>query len=145
MLCPKCKSCETQVIDSRDSSEGIRRRRACQSCKYRFTTYERVEIVNITVVKKDGNRERFSPEKIRQGVVIACKNRPVSSVQIDTLVSDVEQQVYLSGKEEVRSQEIGDLVRAKLKELDEVAYVRFVSVYQAFSDLKQFTNTINTI
>ena len=145
MICPKCKHTETQVIDSRDTVEGVRRRRTCLKCKYRFTTYERVETSNVAIVKKDGNREKFNPEKVRLGVMIACKNRPVSSLEVDELVNEVEQRVHLSGKEEITSQEVGDHVRELLKKLDEVAYVRFVSVYQAFSDIKQFTKTIDTL
>src|ERR1044072_6647263 len=104
MICPKCKHTETQVIDSRDTVEGCRRRRTCLKCKYRFTTYERVETSNVAIVKKDGNQEKFNPEKVRLGVMIACKNRPVSSLEVDELVNEVEQRVHLSGKEEITSQ-----------------------------------------
>ena len=145
MFCPKCKSADTQVVDSRDAHEGVRRRRLCATCKFRFTTYERVELPIIAVIKKDGNKERFNPEKIRRGVSISCKNRPVSSLQIDEIVSEVAQQVYFSGKEEIYSKEVGDYVREQLQKVDEVAYIRFVSVYQAFTNIDQFTSTIKTL
>jgi len=145
MVCPKCKHAETQVIDTRDSSEGIRRRRECLSCKQRFTTYERGEPVTVTVLKKDGNRERFNPEKIRKGVSIACKNRPVCPEDIDELVEHVEQAVSFSGQESITTLEIGKYVEEKLRQMDEVAYVRFVSVYQSFTDIEQFSDTIKSL
>jgi transcriptional repressor NrdR len=145
MLCPKCKHAETQVVDTRDSSDGIRRRRECLTCKHRFTTYERGEPVNIVVVKKDGNRERFNAEKIRKGVSIACKNRPVSPEDIDQLVEHIEHLVSFRGQDTVTSQEIGRFVEEKLRELDEVAYVRFVSVYQSFTDIEQFSDAIKSL
>jgi transcriptional repressor NrdR len=145
MLCPKCKHTETQVIDTRDSSEGIRRRRECLACKHRFTTYERGEPITVTVLKKDGNRERFHAEKIRRGVSIACKNRPVCPEDIDQLVEEVEHDISFSGRESITSQEIGKIVEEKLCKLDGVACVRFVSVYQSFTDLEQFSDTIKSL
>ncbi len=145
MICPKCKHTESQVVDSRDAQEGVRRRRECLGCRFRYTTYERIENPTIVVTKKDGSKERFNSEKVRKGVATACKNRPVSDIQIDDVVSEVEHLVYFSGREEITSHEIGDYVRACLQKLDEVAYVRFVSVYQAFSDIDEFTKTINTL
>ena len=145
MLCPKCKHTETQVIDTRDSSEGIRRRRECLACKQRFTTYERGEPITVSVLKKDGNRERFHADKIRKGVSIACKNRPVCPEDIDQLVEEVEQAVSFSGQESITSQEIGKLVEEKLRQLDEVSFVRFVSVYQSFTDIEQFSDAIKSL
>lgn len=145
MLCPQCKHRETQVVDSRDVHDGVRRRRECLSCKHRFTTYERTEPPQITVTKKSGSPERFNPEKIRRGILIACKNRPVSRVQIDELVETVERQVYETAKESISSEQIGDFVRDALRGVDEIAYVRFVSVYQAFSNLSQFSQTIDRL
>jgi transcriptional repressor NrdR len=145
MICPKCKHSESQVVDSRDATEGVRRRRECLKCKHRFTTYERAEVPSIVVIKKSGNRERFNPEKIRRGLTISCKNRPVSSLQIDEMVEEVEHRLYFLGKDEVTSQEIGDIVRELLQKTDEIAYIRFVSVYQAFTKIEQFTKTIDTL
>lgn len=145
MNCPRCKSGTTQVIDSRDCADGIRRRRECTSCKHRFTTYERSEPLILTVQKKDATRERFNPEKIRKGIAIACKNRPIGEDVIDNLVEQVEHSLSFSGKEIITSQEIGKLVESLLKDLDEIAYVRFVSVYESFSDVNQFSKTIKSL
>ena len=145
MQCPKCKHAESQVVDSRETQDGIRRRRACLSCKHRFTTYERIELPTTFVLKKDGSRERFNPEKVRRGVATACKNRPVTEDQIDDVVSEVEQRVCFSGRDDICSHDIGDIVREVLEKLDPVAYVRFVSVYEGFEDVKDFAKTINTL
>lgn len=145
MLCPKCKHRETQVVDSRDTHEGVRRRRECLACKYRFTTYERTEAPHVVVIKKNGEQERFNPEKIRRGVSISCKNRPISALQIDSLVAAVEQRVYQTGKDEINSSTIGDFVRDVLKEIDEIAYIRFASVYEAFSQIEQFNQVIGAL
>jgi transcriptional repressor NrdR len=145
MLCPKCLGRETQVVDSREVPDGVRRRRECLACKYRFTTYERVEPPHVVIVKKNGNREKFNPEKIRRGVVTACKNRPVTALQIDQIVNDVEQRVYQTGKDELPSSLVGDFVRDALRQTDEIAYVRFVSVYQAFNTIEQFSQTIDKL
>ena len=145
MLCPRCKSGTTQVIDSRDSVDGIRRRRECTGCKHRFTTYERCEPITLLVQKKNGTRERFSADKIRKGITISCKNRPVSEDAIETLVEQLEQTLSFSGQEVVTSREIGKLVEAALKQLDEIAYVRFVSVCESFDNVTQFTKTIKSL
>lgn len=145
MICPKCQKFDTQVIDTRDSNDGIRRRRECLECKYRFTTYERSESIHLIVIKKDSSREPFNPDKIRRGVQIACKNRPVTDLQIEALVEQIEHAVTFAGKDCISSNEIGKLVEAQLKELDEIAYIRFVSVYQSFSDVKQFSSTIKSL
>lgn len=145
MVCPKCKTGESQVLDSRDGPDSVRRRRECLSCKYRFTTHERVEIPVVIVKKKNGDKEKFEPEKIRRGIRTSCKNRPVTTAQIDDLVSQASEQIYHSGKEEVSSAEIGHIVQELLKNTDQVAYLRFTSVYQSFPDLKAFEKAIHSI
>jgi transcriptional repressor NrdR len=145
MVCPQCADRETQVIDSRDTHDGVRRRRECLSCKHRFTTYERIEQPHIIVIKKSGDRERFAPEKIRRGVQTACKNRPVSAADIDQVVSNVEQGLYALHEPEVTSEQIGDLVRKELQKVDRIAYIRFVSVYQAFSNVDDFSQAIDRL
>lgn len=145
MVCPKCGHRETQVLDSRDSQECIRRRRGCLNCLFRFTTYERVEVPLVLVVKKNGDKERFNLEKIQRGVLIACKNRPITSAEIEALVEEVSHRVYFSGREEISSKEIGMNVQELLYELDQIAYLRFTSVYQSFANLKQFEQEIHNI
>jgi transcriptional repressor NrdR len=145
MLCPKCNGRETQVVDSREVLDGVRRRRECLTCKYRFTTYERIEAPHVVVIKKNGEKEKFNPEKIRRGVQTACKNRPVTQLQIDQIVSEVAERVYQTGKDELSSRTIGDFVRDLLKQTDEIAYVRFVSVYQAFNSIDQFSQAIDKL
>lgn len=145
MVCPKCGHRETQVTDSRDGPGSIRRRRECLNCRYRFTTHEKVETPVVLVLKKNGDQERFDPEKIRRGVQISCKNRPVTSAQIDSLVEEVVSRIYFIGKEEISSKEIGGQVQELLYELDQVAYLRFISVYRAFTNLKQFEQEIHNI
>lgn len=145
MICPKCQTTESQVLDSRDGPDSIRRRRECLECKHRFTTHERIEIPSVLVIKKSGDKERFEPEKIRRGVRTSCKNRPVTSAQIDTLVSEVARTIYLTGKEEIDSKEIGAIVQELLQELDPVAYLRFISVYQSFTDVCEFEQAIHNI
>jgi transcriptional repressor NrdR len=127
-------------MDSRDSAEGtiIRRRRECETCKRRFTTYERVEELNPLVVKKDGRREGFDREKLLVGLKKACEKRPVSVAQIEALVQEIERRVQEAGEKEVPSASIGELVMEKLPALDEVAYVRFASVYRSFRDIAEF-------
>jgi transcriptional repressor NrdR len=145
MICPNCTNHGTQVIDSREANDSIRRRRECLACKHRFTTYERIEAPVITVLKKNGERERFKPEKVQRSIKIACKNRPIDAATIESLVRQVESSVMALPKDEVTSQQVGALVRQTLKEVDEIAYIRFVSVYEAFSNLDQFTSTINSL
>ncbi len=140
MRCPYCGHPEDRVVDSREAQEGqaTRRRRECLGCQRRFTTYERIEEVLPQVVKKDGRREAFAREKIVEGVATACQKRPVSAEQIEALVSGVERQVQELGEREVRSAVIGEAVMQRLRKLDEVAYVRFASVYRAFRDVGEF-------
>ncbi len=147
MRCPFCETEETRVLDSRDSGEGTitRRRRECEACKRRFTTYERVEELNPMVVKKDGRREVFDREKLISGLKKACEKRPVSSEQLDKFVSAIEQSLQELGEKEVPSTRIGELVMARLPSLDEVAYVRFASVYRSFRDISEFMNELKEI
>jgi transcriptional repressor NrdR len=144
MRCPYCGHVEDRVVDSREAQEGLatRRRRECLGCSRRFTTYERIEEVLPPVVKKDGRRETFDRGKIAEGVRIACQKRPVSSEQIEALVSGVERSVMESGEREIRTTAVGEAVMERLKALDEVAYVRFASVYRAFRDVDEFMNEL---
>lgn len=144
MRCPYCGSKKDGVIDSRASSSGssIRRRRECLRCKKRFTTYEYVERIGLMVIKKDGRRENFDREKLMKGIVVACEKRPVSVNRIEKLVDDIERRLERKHEKEVRSQEIGELVMKGLHELDEIAYVRFASVYRQFRDVGQFVKEL---
>ena len=144
MRCPYCGHVEDKVVDSREAQEGLatRRRRECLGCQRRFTTYERIEEVLPPVVKKDGRREPFDRRKIVEGVKIACQKRPVSAEAIEELVSGVERAVMEQGEREVRSTAVGEAVMERLKALDEVAYVRFASVYRAFRDVDEFMSEL---
>ena len=140
MKCAYCGFTQSRVVDSRQSEDGtfIRRRRACEKCGRRFTTYETLEQQNLLVVKKDQSRELFSHEKLRNGIIAACHKRPVSAAQIESVVTKVEQQAYNSLQEEISTRCIGELVMEELKHLDDVAYIRFASVYRQFTDLPTF-------
>ena len=140
MRCPYCGHLEDRVVDSREAQEGqvTRRRRECLGCKGRFTTYERIEEVLPQVVKKDGRREGFDRRKIVEGVATACQKRPVSAEQIEALVAAVERELSELGEREIRTPFIGEAVMRRLRALDEVAYVRFASVYRAFRDVGEF-------
>ena len=142
----KCIYCglETRVTDKRESPEGTRRRRECIICKKRFTTYERPEIKDIILVKKDGRREKFSKDKLRAGLLKACEKRPVSVDKFDTIIHIIEEKIRNKGKE-VKSSEIGKMVMNTLKKLDSVAYVRFASVYKNFSNVKDFKEAIEGV
>ena len=144
MKCPFCRADNDKVIDSRAIREGfaIRRRRECLDCKRRFTTYERLEETDIKVVKKDGVREIFSPEKIRHGLEKACWKRPVSDEQISDLVTRIEQKVYSLNETEVDSKVLGELIMDELRQLDQVAFVRFASVYREFKDVRDFVDEL---
>lgn len=144
MRCPFCRVDNDKVIDSRASEDGfsIRRRRECLSCKRRYTTYERVEEIEVKVVKKDNVREPFNREKIKQGLKKACWKRPVSDEQIDNLVSAIEGDIYSSYDSEIESRELGELVMQRLAKLDQVAYVRFASVYREFKDVRDFVQEL---
>ena len=147
MKCPYCGYQESKVVDSRHSDDGvsIRRRRECLSCQKRFTTYETVESLPIVVVKKDNSREPFDRSKILRGMVRACEKRPVSMAQLEAAVAEIEQIVQNSLEREIPTQRIGELVMERLKPLDEVAYVRFASVYRQFKDINSFMHELNKI
>ncbi len=144
MKCPFCNYGKSKVVDSRVSLEGntIRRRRECLKCSRRYTTYERVEEVSPMVIKKDGRRENFQRWKLRQGLMKAIHKRPISLEQIEALIDDVEKSLFNSGRQEVTSREIGEAVIERLKKLDEVAYVRFASVYRQFRDINEFMDEL---
>ncbi len=137
MKCPFCLEGETRVLDSRESEDATRRRRECEKCLKRFTTYEKVEIEQM-VVKKDDRREAFDSAKLKNGIVMSCQKRPVSTDQIEKLVEEIEREIKGSGENEIPSTLIGEKVMEKLKKLDKVAYIRFASVYHEFEDVKQF-------
>lgn len=142
MRCTKCGCERSNVIDSRSTEDGIRRRRVCTECDSRFTTYERLEEVMPLIIKKDGRREPFDRNKVRSGMIRACEKRPVSIETIDKFVDDIESKVRESDKKELPSLVIGELVVKALREIDQVAYVRFASVYREFSDVSQFMETL---
>jgi transcriptional repressor NrdR len=144
MRCPYCGHLEDKVVDSREAGEGqaTRRRRECLGCSRRFTTYERIEEILPAVVKKDGRREPFDRKKIVEGLTRACQKRPVSAAQIEALLSAVERQVQELGEKEVPSRVVGEAVMARLRELDQVAFVRFASVYRSFEDVGDFMSEL---
>jgi transcriptional repressor NrdR len=147
MICPFCNYFETKVVDSRPTDEGssIRRRRECNNCNKRFTTYEKIEEVPILVVKRDKTREPLNRGKIISGILKSCEKRPVSMADIEKIVIDIEKQLSNSMEQEVTSLKIGELVANKLKDLDEVAYVRFASVYRRFTDIGTFKKEVDKI
>ncbi len=140
MKCLYCNSANTKVVDSRSVEEdrAIRRRRECEACGRRFTTYETIEVTPVLVVKNNGNREAFNPEKVRGGIIKSCEKRPVPTSAIDEVVADIAKQVYNRMESEISTKEIGEMVMERLKTLDEVAYVRYASVYRSFKDLSSF-------
>ncbi|RKY36040.1 MAG: transcriptional regulator NrdR, partial [Candidatus Omnitrophota bacterium] len=142
-----CNHNEDKVVDSRETQEGasIRRRRECLNCGRRFTTYEYVEKIPLMVVKKDGRREPFSRQKILEGLLKACQKRPISVERLDKLVSDIEKEIQKKFDQEVDSRYIGELVMEKLSQIDDVAYVRFASVYRQFKDVNQFMRELRDI
>ena len=147
MKCPFCQHIENSVLDSRLTADeiSIRRRRECSSCAKRFTTYERVELFDIGIIKRDGRREPFSREKILKGIMRACEKRPVKREQMDIIVDSIESALRQSDKQEIKSQKLGELVMHQLAQLDEVAYVRFASVYKKFKDASQFVDAIKIL
>lgn len=147
MKCVYCDCMQSRVVDSRLSDDGssIRRRRECEACGRRFTTYEKIEMIPVMVIKRDRTRETFDSSKIRPGVIKACEKRPISLSQIDELVRNVEKQVYSLGDTEVTSLAVGEIVMSELKKLDEVAYVRFASVYRQFKDIQTFMNELSKL
>lgn len=147
MRCQYCNCIESKVIDSRPTDDGnsIRRRRECMNCGRRFTTYEKIEMMPLIVVKRDGRRETFDAQKIKTGIIHACDKLPVSMQQIDDIVGRVEQKAYSSMDGEVTTEKIGDLVMSELKELNDVAYVRFAAVYRKFTDLGSFMTELQKL
>ena len=147
MRCPYCQNQDTDVLDTRKLNDGeiIRRRRKCRSCARRFTTYERVESVSLTVVKKDGEREPYDREKLTRGVRTACYRRPVSVQQIEQLINEVENAINAADSQEVSSTALGDEVMRRLRELDEVAYIRFASVYRSFADIGKLREAVDEL
>lgn len=146
MKCPFCGKDNTKVIDSRPTDDSaIRRRRQCDECGKRFTTYEKVETMPLIVIKKDNNREPYDREKIVSGIVRSCHKRPVSIAQINAMVDEIETQIFNLGEKEISTTAIGEIVMSKLKATDEVAYVRFASVYREFKDVDSFMEEIKRI
>ena len=147
MKCPFCQNIEDKVLESREIEEGkaIRRRRECQSCRGRFTSYERLEEKPTLVIKRDGRREQFSSEKIRKGIMRACEKRPVSQEVVESMVDEVEREIHREEGREVMSSKIGDMVMEKLQIQDKIAYVRFASVYRKFEDLSEFIKEVKEI
>ncbi len=138
MLCPLCKKSDTRVLDSRDEDSFVRRRRECIRCTYRFTTFEKIEPPNIKVSKRDGTCEPYNRDKLLRGVTLALEKRPFDCNQIEEIVRNIEQSVLNRHRKEISSREIGEMVVAKLRAIDEVAYLRFVSVFKKFSTAKKF-------
>lgn len=147
MKCPFCGKPDTKVIDSRpvDENSSIRRRRQCEGCGKRFTTYEKLETMPLMVIKKDNTREAYDRSKIEAGILHSCHKRPVSPQQIGVMIDEIENQIFAREEREVPTSVIGELVMAKLEEVDEVAYVRFASVYRQFKDINTFMRELNKL
>jgi transcriptional repressor NrdR len=147
MKCPYCGYSESKVVDSRPTEEetAIRRRRECEKCAKRFTTYEKIEEVPLVIIKKDGSREVYQRGKLINGFLKACEKRPVSLKQIEEVVDEIEKELYNSMEKEIDSKKIGEMVMKRLKQLDDVAYVRFASVYRQFKDLNTFMEELNKL
>ena len=147
MKCPFCGHDNTRVIDSRpaEDNNSIRRRRVCDECDKRFTTYEKIETIPLIIIKKDNNRETYDRSKIEAGVLRACHKRPVSAGQLERLVEEVETEIFNMEEKEISTQDIGELVMNKLKDVDAVAYVRFASVYREFKDINTFMDELKKI
>ena len=145
MKCPVCNHGESKVLDSRPAEGSIRRRRECLACQHRFTTYERVEETPVMVVKRDGSRQLFDRAKIRSGIMHACQKRPVSYEEMDRLVREVEAAVQEAQVNEISTAQIGEMIMEGLKKIDEVAYVRFASVYRQFKDINTFMSELEAL
>jgi len=145
MDCPYCLNPGSKVTNKRKSPDGIRRRRECLKCKKRFTTYEKVECLDLWVIKKDHKREKFERAKLERGIMKAFEKRPVSKEQIDKMINLIEEQLRKKGKKEVKSSVLGELVMRKIKTLDNVAYIRFASVYKDFQDIKDFREAMSEV
>ncbi len=145
MICPYCQNAETKVIDKRDSEAITRRRRECLKCEKRFTTFERVEL-DLSVLKKDGTRQKFDSDKLKRGVERAFEKRPFDSNKLDEIVSDIESKIYRVAKDkDISTTKIGELVMEKLKKTDKIAYIRFASVYREFADIEDFKNELKDL
>lgn len=144
MKCPFCNASDTKVIDSRpaDDNSSIRRRRQCEQCGKRFTTYEKLETMPLMIIKKDNSRETYDRSKIEKGILLSCHKRPVSSQQISDIIDEIETNIFNMEEREVPATVVGELVMRKLKDLDEVAYVRFASVYREFKDVNAFMDEL---
>ncbi|WP_428909347.1 transcriptional regulator NrdR [Niallia sp. Krafla_26] len=147
MKCPSCQDNNSRVIDSRQVDEGrsIRRRRECEECGYRFTTFEKVEESPLVVVKKEGTREEFSREKLLRGILRACEKRPVALKELEDITASIEKEMRSQGISEIKSEDIGEMVMDRLAKLDEVAYVRFASVYRQFKDINVFIDELKEL
>ena len=147
MICPYCSNQESAVLESRDSEDGnvIRRRRECSKCGKRFTTYERIENLDLKVIKKDGKKENFAREKIKNGIQKACEKRPVEDEQIERIIDDIEMRFVNRKSTEISSSDIGRMVLTRLKKLDKVAYIRFASVFLEFGNVAEFKKEIREI
>ncbi|UOQ94102.1 transcriptional regulator NrdR [Halobacillus shinanisalinarum] len=147
MKCPNCHYKSTKVLDSRPIEEGdsIRRRRECEQCDFRFTTFERIEEVPLIVVKKEGTREEFSREKLMRGLIRACEKRPVAVEELEAVTLDIEKELRNRGVSEVQSKDIGEMIMGRLSNIDEVAYVRFASVYRQFKDINVFIDELKEL
>ncbi len=146
MRCPSCGYAESKVVDSRpsDDNSSIRRRRECLECGHRFTTYERLESTPIVIVKADGSSEVYDREKLFRGILIACAKRPVSSSQIEKIIEDIELEVRNNMKNSIKSKDLGDMVLERLRMLDDVAYIRFASVYKDFQNIEEFAHALES-
>lgn len=147
MKCQFCNCADSRVVDSRPTDDGnsIRRRRECINCGRRFTTYEKVEVQQLLVIKKDNSRELFDAQKLRNGIIAACHKRPVSAAEIEKIVNSVEQLAYNNLQSEITTRQIGEMVMEALSRLDEVAYIRFASVYRSFTDIPTFMRELKSI
>ena len=147
MKCQFCNCADSRVVDSRPTDDGnsIRRRRECIQCGRRFTTYEKVEVQQLLVIKKDNSRELFDARKLRNGIIAACHKRPVSAAEIEKIVTSIEQFAYNSLQEEITTKHIGEMVMEELRKLDEVAYIRFASVYRSFTDIPTFMQELKNL
>lgn len=145
MICPSCKKAETRVIDSREDEQAIRRRRECLTCQFRFTTFERVEVLNLLVIKRNRTKQPFSKDKLLLGITIAGQKRPAVIQHAAAIADAIERDLYATGKSEVASHQIGTMVLEHLKAIDPVAYLRFASVYRSFDDLETFEKELDKI
>ena len=147
MKCPYCGSNQSEVVETRDNEELsiIRRRRSCLNCQKRFTTYERIENVNLYVIKKDGRREQFDRDKVRKGMLTSCEKTKVSVEEIEKIVTDIERELRNRDTVEIKSKEVGEMIAKRLKKLDKVAYIRFASVFKSFVDVEDFEKEVKKL